>query len=63
MSQAQEHYNWIMNIIDSCNNTFHFECIDNLIELFQKNHNNKELTDCLRQIRNQHWKTVHNILN
>ena len=62
MTPKQEHYNWIQNIIDSCNNTFHFEGVDNLIALFDKYYNDADLLVCLKQMRNEHFNNVHNIL-
>lgn len=63
MSIDQEHYNWIVNIIDSCNNDFHFTCVDKLIELFKQQHSNKEeMAVMLETQRAVHWNNIHAIL-
>ena len=62
MTEVQEHYNWIMGIIDSCNNDFHFEGVDKLIELFYQRHKNNDLHTCLLQLRAEHWNSIHSIL-
>lgn len=63
MTTQQEHYNWISNIIDSCLHTFHFDCVDKLIELFTQQHPQEDsLTTCLKMQRTARWNNVHNIL-
>jgi hypothetical protein len=32
----ERYFNWISSIIDSCTDTFHFEALDNLIELYKQ---------------------------
>lgn len=62
MTEAQEHYNWIMNIIDSCIHKFHFECVDNLIELFKQRHPfADEMAIMLEKQRAIHYNNVHQI--
>jgi hypothetical protein len=62
MNKKQKDYNWIMNIIDSCDNTFHFDCVDSIIELFEKKYNDGHLATCLKTQRNEHFNDVHSIL-
>ncbi len=62
MTEKQQNYNWIMLIIDSCNNDFQFSCVDKLIELFYQKHNDDELTNCLKLLRRRHWNNIHVIL-
>lgn len=59
----QECYTWIQNIIDSCNNTFHFEGADRLIDLYQDQFKDDESTTLLKLQRQNHFNAVHNILN
>lgn len=63
MTEAQKDYNWLQAIIDSCNNTFHFECADKMIELFIAKHNNANLIMCLHSQREAHYNAIHSILN
>lgn len=63
MTTKQECYNWLVSIIDSCNNDFHFEGVDALIALFKLRF--KEDTDLhilLETQRATHWNTIHGIL-
>ncbi len=62
MREDQKDYNWIQSIIDSCNNTFHFACVDRLIELYAEKHNNHNLLMCLTTQRTVHYNLVHGIL-
>lgn len=62
MTEKQQNYNWIMLIIDSCNNDFQFICVDKLIELFYQKHNDDELTYFLKMLRLRHCNNNHVIL-
>ena len=59
----QVSYNWISRIIESSNTTFHFDCIDIIIELFKIKYQDMELTDRLKELRSQKFLEVHNILH
>lgn len=59
----QQHYEWIAKIIDSCNNDFHFDCIDNLIQLFLQKEGDEQLADDLKILRNKKWNDIHLILD
>ena len=56
-------HQWIVRIIETCNNDFHFESVDKLIELFFDRFKDDELTLELRILRKQKWDDIHNILN
>ena len=63
MTTEQKDFNWIVNIIESCLHTFHFSCVDKLIELFMQQHpNEKNLHTSLQLCRTNRWNNVHNIL-
>lgn len=62
MNPSLQDANWIMSIISSCNNDFHFEAVDTLIELFEARHKNEPLTTALQLWRMQHWNHIHTIL-
>lgn len=63
MTEDQEHYNWIMNIIDSCQHDFHFTCVDKLIELFKQKHKaHEEKAVMLETQRAVRWNNIHHIL-
>lgn len=54
--------NWIIQIIDSCNNDFHFDAVDRLIELFYEREKNEELKIELMLLKQKKWNDIHNIL-
>lgn len=62
MEQAIQNQLWLKKIIDSCNNTFHFDSVDVLIELFFVRHKFPELHTELWTYRANRWNTVHAIL-
>jgi len=53
---------WIASIIDSCNNDFHFDAVDNLIDLFYEREKNEALKIELTLMKQQKWNDIHNIL-
>lgn len=57
-----EIYDWIKKIIESSNNTFHFEAVDRLIVLFYEKYLDGDLRTDLQQKRENKWNEVHNIL-
>lgn len=62
MDRAKEMFDWVAKIIDTCNNDFHFEAIDNLIEIHYKNFKNEELKTELEFMRARKWNEIHVIL-
>jgi hypothetical protein len=44
-------HNWLLKIIETCNNDFHFEAVDKLIELFYEKEKDESLTDELKIAR------------
>ena len=54
--------NWIIQIIDSCNNDFHFDAVDRLIELFYEREKNEDLKVELMLLKQKKWNEIHNIL-
>jgi len=55
-------YTWTYNVIKSCNNDYHFDCADALIDLFATKYGNTELVDSLKELRQYKWASVHHIL-
>jgi hypothetical protein len=55
-------YNWLLKIIETCNNDFHFEGVDKLIELFYEKEKDESLTDELKLARISKWNEIHHIL-
>lgn len=55
-------YTWIYNIIDSCNNDFHFDCADALISLFNVKYADADMVSGLQLLRQNRWNDVHTIL-
>lgn len=57
-----EIYDWIIKIIESSNNTFHFEAVDRLIVLFYEKFLDSELRVDLQEKREKKWNKVHDVL-
>jgi hypothetical protein len=55
-------YNWLLKIIETCNNDFHFEAVDKLIELFYEKEKDESLVDDLKLARIKKWNEIHLIL-
>jgi len=55
-------YEWIVNIINSCRDDFHFEAVDNLIELFLEREKDEDLYLQLKGLRKNKWNEIHYIL-
>ena len=62
MDKAQEGFEWISKIIMTCKNNFHFEAIDNLIDIHYKNFKNEEHKTDLEHLRVSKWNEIHFIL-
>jgi hypothetical protein len=58
----QDTYTWIYNIIESCNNDFHFDCADALITLFNVKYGDTDSVSGLKILRQNKWNAVHSIL-
>jgi hypothetical protein len=58
----QQTYTWTYNIIKSCNNDYHFDCADTLIDLFASKYGDSELVMRLKELRQYKWASVHCIL-
>jgi hypothetical protein len=55
-------YTWTYNIIRSCNNDYHFDCADVLIDLFATKYGDNDMLQRLRELRQHKWASVHMIL-
>ena len=58
----EETYTWVFNIVESCNNDFHFDCADVLISLFKIKYGNTERVSELKSLWQSKWNAVHAIL-
>lgn len=58
-----ETYLWVYNIIESCNNDFHFDCSYLLISLFKIKHGDSDKVLELRSLWRTKWNAVHAVLN
>ena len=57
-----EVYDWIVKIISTCSDDFHFDCVDKLIELFYVRFGDADKRDDLIMISSQKWNQTHAIL-
>jgi hypothetical protein len=62
MENKNNIYDWIAKIIETCNNGFHFESVDKLIDLFDSRFSDLELSNDLKFKRIRKWNEIHNIL-
>jgi len=58
----EDTYTWVFNIIESCNNDFHFDCADVLISLFKIKYGNTDRVSELKSLWQSKWNEVHAIL-
>jgi hypothetical protein len=58
----EQKFSWIVKIIESCTDTFHFECVDRLIDLFYEQEKDESLADDLRLLKFQKFNEIHLIL-
>lgn len=52
-------YEWIKKIIDTCNNNFHFEAVDKLIELYFDRFGDEQKKSELEILRSNKWNEIH----
>jgi hypothetical protein len=57
-----EVYDWIVKIISTCTDDFHFDCVDKLIELFYIRFGDADKRADLFMIRRQRWNIIHGVL-
>ena len=55
-------FEWIVKVIATCNNDFHFEGVDRLIELFNERYNDADDTLRLQLLKVRRWNEIHVIL-
>ena len=51
----EDTYTWVFNIIESCNNDFHFDCADILISLFKIKYGNTDRVSELGSLWQTRW--------
>jgi hypothetical protein len=57
----EDTYTWLYNIIESCNNVFHFDGADVLISLFSDRYRDIDKVSGLRLLRQKKWNSVQEI--
>ena len=55
-------YDWISRIIETCNNDFHFEAVDRLIDLFNEKFQDEKRKTELEHLRIIKWNEIHSVL-
>lgn len=55
-------YEWLVKIIDTCCHDFHFEAVDNLIELYYERVKDEAKKTELQMLRQNKWNEIHYIL-
>lgn len=59
---GEDIYNWIVNIIDSCTEDFHFSAVDSLIKLYHSKFGDGQLYDELMLKREVRWNQINGII-
>jgi hypothetical protein len=62
MENKQNLYDWIVKIIDSCRDDFHFEGVDRIIELFNDKFKDENVLFELKMKRTDKWNEIHTII-
>lgn len=62
MTENDNIFDWIFRIIQTCNNDFHFEAVDNLINLYYERSKDEGKKIELMILRQQKWNEIHDIL-
>lgn len=62
MEKDRDLYEWIVKIIDTCNHDFHFEAVDNLINLYYERVKDERKKVDLEFLRQDKWNQIHFIL-
>lgn len=57
-----ELFDWIIKIIESCTDDFHFEGADRVIELFNDKFKDEEMYFELKMSRTEKWNQIHAIV-
>lgn len=58
----EQSYEWITRIIETCNNNFHFEAVDRLIDLFYEKYKDEKRKTELEHLRIIKWNEIHGVL-
>lgn len=59
----EQTYTWTYNVIRSCNNDYHFDCADALIQLFANKYGEQsDHVQELKMLRAHKWVSIHGIL-
>jgi len=62
MENKQNLYEWIVKIIDSCRDDFHFEGVDIIIKLFNDKFKDDDIHFELKMKRTDKWNEIHTII-
>ena len=58
----EDTYTWVYQIIESCNNDFHFDCVVVLISVYNIQYADTDRVLALRLLLENKWNSVHSIL-
>jgi hypothetical protein len=63
MEKIDSIYDWVARIIATSNNSFHFDAVDKLIDLyFERERDEAKYTE-LKLLKKIRWEEIHNILS
>ena len=61
-SKNLQYYDWVCKIIETCYHDFHFEAVDNLINLYYEKFKDEDKKVELEMLRTRKWNQIHTIL-
>lgn len=56
-------YEWVARIIATSNNSFHFDAVDKLIDLYYERERDEAKHTELKLLKKHRWDEIHNILS
>jgi hypothetical protein len=63
MEQQDTAYDWVARIIATSNNSFHFDAVDRLIDLYYEREKDEVKQTELKMLKKIRWDDIHTILN
>lgn len=58
-TKKEESFIWISKVIETCTNSFHFQAIDNLIDLHFHIYADEEIKTELQLLKVRKWNEIH----
>jgi hypothetical protein len=63
MEKIDSIYDWVARIIATSNNSFHFDAVDKLIDLYFERERDEAKYIELKLLKKHRWDEIHNIIS